>query len=50
MLTGAARNDVFGLTEQTATSKGTLLEATDNDDSDTILYWRGAQWRANSWD
>lgn len=35
--TGAARNDVFGLTEQTATSKGTLLEATDNDDSDTIL-------------
>ncbi|MGB2465284.1 MAG: flagellar hook-basal body complex protein, partial [Porticoccaceae bacterium] len=34
---GAARNDVFGLTEQTATSKGTLLEATDNDESDTIL-------------
>jgi flagellar hook-basal body protein len=34
---GAARNDVFGVTEQTTSSKGTLLEASDNDESDTIL-------------
>ena len=34
---GASRNDVFGVTEQTGASKGTLLEATDNDKSDTIL-------------